>query len=58
MRIFNSSARYGAIAVSLHWSAVVLVVLAWTLGIFGDDLARRGNSGCGSTFLPASWSSC
>jgi cytochrome b561 len=40
MQLFNSPTRYGAIAVGLHWSAVALVVLAWTLGIFGDELPK------------------
>jgi len=38
MQLLNSDRRYGAIALGLHWSAVVLVVLAWTLGVIGDDL--------------------
>jgi cytochrome b561 len=40
MQLFNSPARYGAVAVGLHWSAVALVVLAWTLGVFGDELPK------------------
>jgi len=32
--------RYGMIPRFLHWMTVVLVVLAWTLGTFGDDLPK------------------
>jgi cytochrome b561 len=38
MQLFNSAQDYGAILKGLHWFTVVLVVLAWVLGIFGDDL--------------------
>jgi cytochrome b561 len=40
MLLLNSQTRYGAIALALHWSAVALVVLAWTLGLFIDELPR------------------
>jgi cytochrome b561 len=40
MQVLNSPTRYGVIALGLHWSAVLLVVLAWTLGIFGDELPK------------------
>jgi cytochrome b561 len=40
MQFFNSPTRYGVIALSLHWAAVVLVVLAWTLGVLGDELPK------------------
>ena len=40
MRLFNSPTGYGAVAQVLHWVTVVLVILAWTLGIFGDLLPR------------------
>lgn len=40
MRLLNSQKRYGAIALALHWSAVALVVLVWTLGLFIDELPR------------------
>lgn len=36
----NSSTRYGAVAQSLHWGTVVLVLLAWFLGSFGDAVPR------------------
>lgn len=40
MQIKNSSDRYGAIAQSLHWLTVILLLLAWALGTFGDALPR------------------
>lgn len=40
MQLLNSSTRYGAIAQSLHWSVVLLVVLAWGLGVVGDELPK------------------
>lgn len=43
MQFFNSPTRYGVIALSLHWAAVVLVVLAWTLGILGEDELPRSS---------------
>ena len=32
--------RYGTMPRFLHWMTVVLVVVAWTLGTFGDDLPK------------------
>lgn len=40
MQLLNSSARYGAIAQSLHWSVVLLVVLAWGLGVVADEVPK------------------
>jgi cytochrome b561 len=40
MQVLNSQTRYGAIAQSLHWTAVVLVLLAWTLGVLGDQFSE------------------
>jgi cytochrome b561 len=40
MQLFNSATRYGVIVQSLHWTAVALVLLAWTLGMLGDELPR------------------
>lgn len=40
MRFRNSADGYGAIAQSLHWLTVVLVVIAWTLGTFDDVLPK------------------
>ena len=42
MRLFNSAKDYGAIAQTLHWLTVFLVVLAWVLGVFGDVLPKGG----------------
>ncbi len=40
MLIYNSSKGYGAIPQAIHWLTVVLVAVAWTLGLFGDDLPK------------------
>jgi cytochrome b561 len=40
MQFFNTPTRYGVISQGLHWTAVALVVVAWTLGILGDELPR------------------
>lgn len=32
--------RYGMMPRFLHWMTVVLVIVAWTLGTFGDDLPK------------------
>ena len=36
----NPIDRYGLTPRFLHWLTVILVILAWTLGIFGDDLPK------------------
>jgi cytochrome b561 len=41
MKLFSSSQHYGAIALSLHWATVLLVAVAWLLGIFGDALPGK-----------------
>jgi cytochrome b561 len=38
MNLRNSGTHYGAVAQSLHWVTVVLVMTGWLLGTFGDDL--------------------
>ncbi|GAB9137732.1 MULTISPECIES: cytochrome b [Bradyrhizobium] len=38
----SSPDRYGIVPQFLHWATVVLVIVAWTLGIFGDDLPKGG----------------
>jgi cytochrome b561 len=43
MRLHNSSDRYGAVAVSLHWLTFLLVALAWALGQ-GMDILPRGDA--------------
>lgn len=40
MQIHNTPNRYGAIAQFLHWATALLVIVAWLLGIFGDDLPK------------------
>lgn len=40
MRARNTSQDYGAIAMALHWAVVVLVLGAWLLGQFGEQLPR------------------
>jgi cytochrome b561 len=40
MLIYNSSKGYGAIPQTAHWLTVVLVAVAWTLGLFGDELPK------------------
>lgn len=38
----NSSNRYGSVPQFLHWTTVILVIVAWTLGTFGDELPKGG----------------
>jgi len=40
MRVRNSAQAYGAVAIALHWMVALLVLGAWLLGQFGDDLPR------------------
>jgi len=40
MQLRNSPDHFGIVAISFHWLTVALVILAWTLGTFGDDLPR------------------
>lgn len=40
MQIFNTQQRYGAVVQVLHWATAVLVIAAWLLGNFGDDLPK------------------
>src|SRR4029077_11913104 len=40
MQALRPMNRYGTVPRFLHWMTVVLVVLAWTLGTFGDDLPK------------------
>src|SRR4051794_3422517 len=32
--------RYGIVPQFLHWVTVLLVIVAWSLGTFGDDLPK------------------
>ncbi len=36
----NSTERYSAVIQALHWTTVILVLLAWGIGIGGDALPR------------------
>ncbi len=47
MQLLNSPTRYGAIAQFLHWTAVALVVLAWVLGMLGDELPKGSSRDLG-----------
>jgi len=38
MQLRNSAQGYGAIPKSLHWLTVALVIVAWLLGTFGEEL--------------------
>src|ERR1041385_133945 len=40
MQLHNSPQAYGSISKVLHWATVLLVVAAWLLGTFGDDIPR------------------
>ena len=40
MNIRNSSEGYGAVAMALHWVVAAMVLVAWLLGLFGDDLPQ------------------
>ena len=40
MQMRNSPNHFGIVAISFHWLTVALVILAWTLGTFGDELPR------------------
>jgi cytochrome b561 len=40
MGVRSSTDRYGALAIFLHWLTVVLVLLAWLLGTFIDDIPK------------------
>lgn len=40
MHVRNSPEGYGAVAMTLHWAVVVLVICAWLTGQFGDVLPR------------------
>src|SRR5579859_1133077 len=40
--------RYGPTSRLLHWLTVLLVILAWTLGTFGEDLFGEGEEAAGA----------
>jgi len=47
MLILNSPKGYGAIPQAVHWLTVILVAVAWTLGLFGDDLQQGASRAAG-----------
>ena len=44
---------YGPVAKTLHWVTVLFVVIAWTLGMFGEELSE--DSAQGSALLTHIW---
>ena len=40
MQLRKSADRYGAVPQSLHWITVILVLIAWALGVFEDALPK------------------
>jgi cytochrome b561 len=40
--------KYGPTSRLLHWLTVLLVILAWTLGTFGEDLFGEGEEAAGA----------
>jgi cytochrome b561 len=40
MRLRNSPSGYGAVPQVCHWLTVGLVIMAWALGILGDELPK------------------
>jgi cytochrome b561 len=40
MQLRNSTNRYGAVSMILHWSVVGLVIIAWALGTIAEDVPR------------------
>jgi cytochrome b561 len=43
-RLTNSTDRYGTVSQLLHWAMIALVITAWLLGQFVDDLPRSALS--------------
>jgi cytochrome b561 len=40
LEILSSERRYGSVAQSIHWVSALLVIIAWTLGLFGEELPK------------------
>ena len=38
---------YGPVAKTLHWVTVLLVIIAWSLGMFGEELSEESAQGFG-----------
>ena len=47
MQLRNSAGEYGTVSLSLHWMTAGLVILAWLLGTFGDDLPEGATRAAG-----------
>jgi cytochrome b561 len=43
----SASEGYGPVAKTLHWVTVLLVIIAWTLGMFGEELSEESTQGSG-----------
>jgi cytochrome b561 len=43
----SASAGYDPVAKTLHWVTVVLVIIAWMLGMFGEELSEESVQGSG-----------
>ena len=41
--VMESAARddYGPVPKTLHWVTVLLVIIAWSLGMFGEELSEE-----------------
>jgi len=50
MQLWSAPQNYGVIPRLLHWLTVDLVILAWVLGTFGDELSR-GSARSAGLFL-------
>jgi len=50
MQLRNSTDSYGVVFRSLHWFTVVLVVVAWVLGV-GDDVLPKGAARSAGLFV-------
>jgi cytochrome b561 len=53
MRLRNASDSYGAVAQTLHWTVMALVLVAWLAGQFGDDLPRSARAAVLSIHISA-----
>jgi cytochrome b561 len=50
MTLAKSGKRYGIVPQLLHWTTVFLVIIAWPLGMFGDELPK-GNPRATGLFI-------
>jgi cytochrome b561 len=47
MQLANSAERYGVIPKAIHWTMVLLVIMAWIMGLFLEDLPRGSTPAAG-----------